>query len=77
MQDMGIHLSDLVLLAFQLTMTILWSIASLKVSIWFYKKYSSLAPNLITKKFYLIFKILVFLSLIEKIFFSYFYYTYN
>jgi membrane-anchored protein YejM (alkaline phosphatase superfamily) len=75
MQDMGIHLSDLVLLAFQLTMTILWSIASLKVSIWFYKKYSSLVPNLITKKFYLIFKILVFLSLIEKIFFSYFYYT--
>ena len=75
MQDMGIHLSDLVLLAFQLIMTILWTIATLKVSIWFYKKYSSLVPNFITKKFYLIFKILVFLSLIEKIFFSYFYYT--
>ena len=75
MQDMGIHFADLILLAFQLLMTILWTIASLKVSIWFYNKYSYLMPNFITNKFYLIFKMLIFLSLIEKIFFSYFYYT--
>jgi len=75
MQDMGVHLSDLILLTFQLLITILWIIFSLKVSIWFYSKYLALIPNFITNNFYQIFKILVILSLIEKVFFSYFYYT--
>jgi membrane-anchored protein YejM (alkaline phosphatase superfamily) len=75
MQDMGVHLSDLILLTFQLLITILWIIFSLKVSIWFYSKYLALVPNFITNNFYQIFKILVILSLIEKVFFSYFYYT--
>ena len=75
MQDMGVHLSDLILLAFQLLMTILWTITSLKISIWFFEKKRYLIPNFISKNFYSIFKILVFISLIEKIFFSYFYYT--
>ena len=75
MQDMGVHLSDLILLTFQLLITILWIIFSLKVSIWFYSKYLALIPNFITNNFYQIFKILVILSLIEKVVFSYFYYT--
>ncbi|MDB9884446.1 sulfatase-like hydrolase/transferase [Candidatus Marinimicrobia bacterium] len=75
MQDMGVHLSDLILLTFQLLITILWIIFSLKVSICFYSKYLALIPNFITNNFYQIFKILVILSLIEKVFFSYFYYT--
>ena len=75
MQDMGVHLSDLILLAFQLLMTVLWTITSLKISIWFFEKKRYLIPSFISKNFYSIFKILVFISLIEKIFFSYFYYT--
>ena len=75
MQDMGVHLSDLILLAFQLLMTVLWTITSLKISIWFFEKKRYLIPSFISKNIYSIFKILVFISLIEKIFFSYFYYT--
>ena len=75
MQDMGVHLSDLILLAFQLLMTVLWTITSLKISIWFFEKKHYLIPSFISKNIYSIFKILVFISLIEKIFFSYFYYT--
>ena len=75
MQDMGVHLSDIILLAFQLLMTVLWTITSLKISIWFFEKKRYLIPSFISKNFYSIFKILVFISLIEKIFFSYFYYT--
>ncbi len=75
MQDMGVHLSDIILLAFQLLMTVLWAITSLKISIWFFEKKRYLIPSFISKNFYSIFKILVFISLIEKIFFSYFYYT--
>ena len=74
MQDMGVHLSDLILLTFQLLITILWIIFSLKVSIWFYSKYLALIPNFITKSFFEKTDFVI-LSLIEKVFFSYFYYT--
>ena len=75
MQDMGIHLSDLIFLAFQLLMTIAWTITTLMISNWFYQNKRSLIPYFISNKFHPIFKILVCLSLIEKVFFSYFYYT--
>ena len=75
MQDMGVHLSDLIFLAFQLLLTIAWTITTLMISNWFYQNKRSLIPYFISNKFHPIFKILVCLSLIEKVFFSYFYYT--
>jgi len=75
MQDMGVHLSDLIFLIFQLSLTIGWTILTLVISNWFYQNKRSLFSSFTSNKIQLIFKILICLSLIEKIFFSYFYYS--
>ena len=75
MQDMGVRSSDIISIISQILLIIFWCLITLFISNWIYENKRDLFKN--NFNFYIssIFKTLIVLSLLEKIIFSFFYYT--
>ncbi len=75
MQDMGVQTSDILGLIFRFVGIMVWVIGSLFISNWVYQYKLSSIPQLISSNVKIGFKVLIYLSVIEKLLFSYFHYT--
>ena len=75
MQDLGVQTSDMLSIAIQIIGIIAWVLLTLMISNWVYHNKREIIPELISSYFRNGFKFLIYLSILEKLFFSYFHYT--
>ncbi len=75
MQDLGVQTSDILSIAIQIIGIIVWVFLTLMISNWVYHNKREIIPELISSYFRSGFKFLIYLSILEKLFFSYFHYT--
>ena len=75
MQDLGVQTSDMLSIAIQIIGIIVWVLLTLMISNWVYHNKREIIPELISSYFRNGFKFLIYLSILEKLFFSYFHYT--
>ena len=75
MQDLGVQTSDMLSIAIQIIGIIVWVFLTLMISNWVYHNKREIIPELISSYFRSGFKFLIYLSILEKLFFSYFHYT--
>ena len=75
MQDLGVQTSDILSIAIQIIGIIAWVLLTLMISNWVYHNKREIIPELISSYFRKGFKFLIYLSILEKLFFSYFHYT--
>ena len=74
MQDLGVQTSDILSIAIQIIGIIAWVFLTLMISNWVYHKKREIVPELISSYLRNGFKFLIYLSILEKLFFSYFHY---
>ena len=75
MQDLGVRSSDLFSLGIQIFGICIWVWISLFVSNWVFENKRNKGSELTSKNIQIAFKILIYLSMVEKLLFSYFHYT--
>ncbi len=75
MQDMGVQTSDILGLVFRFVGIIVWVAATLFASDWLYRNKRDRTPSVFSNNVKVGFKILLYLSILEKLFFSFFHYT--
>lgn len=75
MQDMGVQASDVLGIIIRFIGIMICVLGSLFFSNWVYQNKLKIFPSIFTKNLTLAFKVLIYLSIIEKILFSYFHFT--
>ncbi|MEA1882119.1 MAG: hypothetical protein U9N31_06945, partial [Candidatus Marinimicrobia bacterium] len=75
MRDMGVQTSDILGLVFQFIGIMIWVLVTLFVSNWLYQNKRDVIPAFFSEKVKIGFKTLIYLAILEKLFFSYFHYT--
>ena len=75
MQDMGVQTSDILGLVFRFVGIMAWVVGALFTSNWIYENKLDSIPQVFTNNVKIVFKVLIYISVIEKLMFSYFHYT--
>ena len=75
MQDMGVQTSDILGLVFRFVGIMVWVVGALFTSNWIYENKLDSIPQVFTNNVKIVFKVLIYISVIEKLMFSYFHYT--
>ena len=75
MQDMGFQTSDILGLVFRFVGIMVWIVGTLFISNWVHKNKLGAIPKVYVDNIKPGFKVLIYLSILEKLFFSYFHYT--
>jgi len=75
MQDMGVQTSDILGLVFRFVGIMVWVVGALFTSNWIYENKLDSIPQVFTNNVKIGFKVLIYISVLEKLMFSYFHYT--